>query len=60
MKSVRTEECERIKVEFLAVKVKNQVLVSPGREGTLAVYYSSTQSFLIRWLHNMGSLLNFD
>ena len=35
MKSVRTEECERIKVEFLAVKVKNQVLVSPGREGTL-------------------------
>ena len=47
MKSVRTEECERIKVEFLAVKVKNQVLVSPGREGTLAVYYSSTQSFIL-------------
>ena len=35
MKSVSTEECERIKVEFLDVKVKNQVLVSPGREGTL-------------------------
>ena len=36
------------------------ILVRLGGRRHWAVYYSSHQSFLIRWLNNFGDFLNFD